>query len=151
MPQSLSQIYIHIVFSTKYRYPFLKDEKVSKELFAYIGGICNALECQFIKVGGYVDHDHILCRLSRKVTVAKLVREVKRNSSKWIKTKGNYFTKFAWQNGYGVFSIGKSEINRMIKYIDIQKGHHLKTTFKEELINFLRKYNLEYDDRYLFD
>ena len=151
MPQSLAQIYIHIVFATKHRYPFLKDKTIRKELHTYIGGLCNHLDCQSIIVGGYIDHEHILCRFSRSITIAKLVGEVKRNSSKWIKTKGNAFTKFVWQNGYGVFSVGRSEIDRVKTYIENQEQHHKNRNFQDEYRAFLDEYNIEYDERYVWD
>jgi len=150
MPQSLSKVYIHITFSTKNRYPFI-DKEIEQELWAYLGGICKALECNPIRVGGYNDHVHICCLLSRKITQMKLLEEIKKESSKWIKTKGGQYENFYWQDGYGIFSVNPSEIETVIKYIENQYEHHTKRTFQEELLGFLKKYNVEYDERYLWN
>jgi REP element-mobilizing transposase RayT len=149
MSQSLSKVYVHIVFSTKKRYPFI-DENIKEELWAYIGGLCKALECNPIRVGGYYDHVHICCLLSRKITQMKLLEEIKKESSRWIKTKGQRYEKFYWQDGYGIFSVNPSEIGRVVKYIDNQLEHHKKRDFQKELVAFLDKYGIEYDERYLW-
>src|SRR5262245_15908422 len=104
MPQSLAQIYLHVVFSTKHRTPFLQDKSLREELHTYLGGICRDLESPAVSVGGVEDHVHILCRLSRTRTVADLVRELKRLSSKWVKQKRPDLADFHWQDGYGAFS-----------------------------------------------
>ena len=151
MPQSLANILVHIVFSTKSRYPFLSEKGIRSEMHAYLGGTCNNLKCQVLKVGGPADHIHILCRVSRNISIAKLIGEIKRESSKWIKTKGGILTKFAWQNGYGVFSIGKTEVERVLYYISNQEEHHRKKNYQEEFRTFLEKYAIEYDERYVWD
>ncbi len=150
MPQSIAYNYLHITFSTKYREPLI-DEAIEEELFKYIGGICKNLECNPIKVGGYRDHIHILCILSRKIALMKLLEEVKSHSSKWIKTKGDQYKNFYWQRGYGSFSVNPAEIDVVIRYIENQAEHHKKKSFQEEYIAFLKKYNAEYDERYLWD
>jgi REP element-mobilizing transposase RayT len=150
MPQSIAYNYLHITFSTKYREPLI-DEAIEEELFKYIGGICKNLECNPIKVGGYRDHIHILCVLSRKIALMKLLEEVKSHSSKWIKTKGDQYKNFYWQRGYGSFSVNPAEIDVVIRYIENQAEHHKKKTFQEEYVAFLKKYNAEYDERYLWD
>lgn len=150
MPQSIAYNYLHITFSTKYREPLI-DEAIEEELFKYIGGICKNLECNPIKVGGYRDHIHILCILSRKIALMKLLEEVKSHSSKWIKTKGDQYKNFYWQRGYGSFSVNPAEIDVVIRYIENQAEHHKKKTFQEEYVAFLKKYNAEYDERYLWD
>jgi REP element-mobilizing transposase RayT len=150
MPQSLSKVYVHITFSTKNRYPFI-DKAIEEELWAYIGGICKALECNPIRVGGYNDHIHICCLLSRKITQMKLLEEVKKESSKWVKTKGKQYEKFYWQDGYGIFSVNPSELEKVVEYIENQHEHHKKRTFQEELLLFFKKYKIEYDERYLWD
>lgn len=150
MPQSLVKNYIHIVFSTKYRQPLI-DEYIEKELHSYLGGICNKLECQVIIVGGYIDHIHILCMLSKKISLMSLLQEVKSNSSKWIKTKGEKYHNFYWQDGYGAFSVNPAQINIVKKYIANQKEHHTKKTFKQEYRLFLKKYEVDYDERYVWD
>ncbi|WP_026452446.1 IS200/IS605 family transposase [Aequorivita capsosiphonis] len=150
MGQSLVQNYIHIIFSTKYRQPLI-HAPVEEELHAYLGGICNRLECQSIKVGGYTDHIHILCKLSQKIALMKLLEEVKSHSSKWIKTKGEDYRNFYWQNGYGAFSVNPSQVDRVIAYIENQHKHHSKKTFQEEYVEFLMKYKVAYDERYVWD
>ena len=150
MGQSLVKNYIHIVFSTKQRQPLIHPP-IEAELHSYLGGTCNHLECQSIKVGGYVDHIHILCQLSKKIALMKLVEEVKSHSSKWIKAKGDAYQKFYWQDGYGAFSVNPTEVDTVINYIANQHEHHRKKTFQEEYRAFLKKYNVEYDERYVWD
>ena len=151
MPQSLAQVIIHIVFSTKNRDPFLSDDDIRKEMHSYLGGSCNNLDCPVIVIGGVSDHVHIILKFSRNISIAKLVGEIKRSSSKWIKTKGGMLTKFSWQNGYGVFSVGRSEIERVKSYILNQEEHHRKRSFQDEYRKFLREYEIEYDEKYVWD
>ena len=150
MGQSLVKNYLHIVFSTKYRQPLIK-EFIEDELYSYLGGTCKALECQPIKIGGYYDHVHILCMLSKKITLMKLLEEVKSHSSKWIKTKDESLKNFYWQDGYGAFSVNPAEVDVVIKYIANQKQRHRKETFQNEYRKFLKKYQVEYDERYVWD
>ncbi len=150
MPQSLSKVYVHIVFSTKNRYPFIKPD-VESELFAYIGGIIRENEGILLKINAVPDHIHILSTLPKNISQAKLLEEIKRSSSRWIKTKGEHYRKFAWQRGYGIFSVSSSGLNAVSNYILSQKEHHKKINFKEELIRFLEKYGLDYDEKYLWD
>ena len=149
MGQSLVKNYVHIVFGTKHRIPFI-HESIEKELHSYLGGICNGLECQVIIVGGYTDHIHILCLLSKKITLAMLVQEVKSHSSKWIKTKGREFSKFYWQDGYAAFSVYPAEIEVVRRYIANQKQHHGKKSFQKEYVEFLEKNEMEYDEKYVW-
>lgn len=150
MGQSLVKNYMHIVFSTKHREPLIHPP-VEAELHSYLGGICNKLHCQVIKVGGYTDHIHILCMLSKKIALMKLMEELKSHSSKWIKTKGAGYENFYWQDGYGAFSVNPSEIDTVIAYIANQHEHHSKKTFQNEYRAFLKKYNVEYDEKYVWD
>ena len=150
MGQSLVKNYIHIIFSTK-KWQSLIHPPVEEELHAYLGGICKNLECHPIKIGGYTDHIHILCMLSKKIALIKLIEEVKSHSSKWIKTKGNEFKNFYWQDGYGAFSVNPAEIEVVVNYIANQKEHHRKKTFQEEYLAFLKKYKVEYDERYVWE
>ncbi|MBC8053382.1 MAG: IS200/IS605 family transposase [Sphingobacteriaceae bacterium] len=150
MGQSLVKNYIHIVFSTKYRQALIHPP-VEAELHNYLGGICKRLECQPIIVGGYTDHIHILCMLSKKITLMKLVEEVKSHSSKWIKTKGEGYKNFYWQDGYGAFSVNPKQIDVVINYIANQREHHDKKSFQTEYRNILKKYEVEYDERYVWD
>ncbi|MEI6881787.1 MAG: IS200/IS605 family transposase [Bacteroidota bacterium] len=150
MGQSLVKNYVHIVFSTKYRQALISQE-IEPELYTYIGGICNKLSCQVIKIGGCADHIHILCLLSKKIALMKLLEEVKSHSSKWIKTKGIEFEGFYWQDGYGAFSVNPSEIEVVEAYIANQKSHHLNRNFQDEFRLFLKKYEVEYDEKYVWD
>lgn len=150
MGQSLVKNYLHIVFSTKHRQPLINDA-IEHELHAYLGGICKNLECHPIKVGGHVDHIHILCMLSKKIALMKLLEEIKSHSSKWIKTKGEKFANFYWQDGYGAFSVNPSEVEAVINYIASQKEHHSKKTFQDEYKAILIKYQVDYDERYVWD
>jgi putative transposase len=149
MGQSLVKNYIHIVFSTKYRksqiYPPLESE-----LHSYIAGICNKLECYPVIVGGYTDHIHILCMLSKKIALMKLVENIKSHSSKWIKTKDEQMANFYWQGGYGAFSIGQEGVERVKNYIQKQHEHHKRKNFKEEYIEILHEYSLLFDEQYLW-
>ena len=150
MPQSLSKILVHTVFSTKDRRPFLRNKPLRDELHHYIGGILTNLQCQPIVVGGVEDHVHCLCALSRTCTAADMVKEVKRGSSLWIKTKSNDLQDFAWQEGYGIFSIGFSQIESAKEYIAGQEEHHRKISFQEEFRQLLQRYGIEFDERYVW-
>jgi len=151
MPQSLAQVQIHIIFSTKNRMPFLVDAEFRKEMHAYLATIMKAYESPAQIVGGTADHVHILCGLSRSATVAKLIGEAKRSSSKWIKTKGGDLELFQWQNGYGVFSVSYSKITEVREYISNQMNHHKKMSFQEEYRLFLRKHSLDFDEAHVWD
>ena len=144
MPQSLASVLVHIVFSTKHRQPLIKPE-IEKELFSYMASIFRANESPALAINGTEDHVHILCSLSRKVALSDLIEEVKKSSSKWIKTKGAAYKNFYWQNGYGAFSIGQSGVEALKTYIADQKEHHHKKTLQDELREFLKLYNIEYD------
>ena len=150
MGQSLVKNYIHIIFSTKYRAPLIL-ESIENELYSYIGGICKQLECYPVKIGGYIDHIHILCMLSKKIPLMKLLEEINAHSSKWIKTKDDTLKKFYWQNGYGAFSVNPYEVDKVIAYIENQKVHHGKKTFQDEYRAFLKKYKVEFDEKYVWD
>lgn len=148
--QSLSQNYIHIIFSTKKRKPLILPE-VENELHAYIGGICKRMDSTPIKIGGTANHIHILCKLSKKVTLVKLMEDVKSHSSNWIKTKSDRLRGFYWQDGYSAFSVNPAEVDVAINYIANQKEHHKQKSFQEEYRAFLKKYNVDYDERYVWD
>ncbi len=150
MAQSLSKVYVHITFSTKNR-DALIDKSIENSLYEYLGGICKGLECNPVIVGGQQNHVHILCLLSKKISQVKLLLELKKESSKWIKTKGEQYANFYWQDGYGIFSVNPSEIQTAVEYIEKQEEHHAKRSFQTEFIAFLKKYNVQYDERYLWD
>jgi REP element-mobilizing transposase RayT len=150
MGQSLVKNYIHIVFSTKHRINII-DDIIDNELHRYLGGICNNLECQVIKVGGYTDHVHVLCMLSKKISLVKLLGELKSHSSKWVKTLGPKYHNFYWQDGYGAFSVNPADVQVVVKYIENQKEHHSKQTFQDEYRAFLREHGVEFDESYVWD
>jgi len=151
MPQSLAKILLHVVFSTKERRPLLRDRAFREEMHRYIGGILNGLDCPPIIVGGVEDHVHLLCVLSRTCAPADMVKEVKRSSSLWIKTRAPEFAAFAWQSGYGVFSIGFSQIEEVRRYIAGQEEHHRKLTFQDEFRLLLQRYDVAFDEAYVWD
>jgi REP-associated tyrosine transposase len=150
MPQSLSSVLIHLIFSTKNREPFITDT-IEKELHPYIATIFRGLKSPSLTIDGTTDHVHTLFSLSRVIKIADLVEEVKTESSKWIKTKGQEFRNFHWQRGYGAFSIGQSQVPILKRYIARQKVHHQRVTFQDEYRKFLKSYGIEYDERYVWD
>ena len=121
-----------------------------ERLHSYIGELANSTGCQVVRVGGVNDHVHVLCLLSREETVAHLVEEMKRNSSRWMKSLGNYYAQFAWQGGYAVFSVSQSVVNKTIDYVNRQKEHHRNVSFRDEYLQFLKLYNINYDEKYVF-
>ncbi|HEX6960278.1 MAG TPA: transposase [Lacipirellula sp.] len=149
MAQSIAKILVHTVFSTKERRPFLRDRELRDELHCYLGGILSNLDCQPIIVGGVEDHVHVLSTLARTCEAAEMVKEVKRGSSLWLKGKG--LEEFAWQNGYGVFSIGFSQIPAVRDYIANQEEHHRRATYQDEFRSLLKRYEIDCDERYVWD
>jgi REP element-mobilizing transposase RayT len=149
MGQSLVQNYLHIVFATKHRekliYPPYEDQ-----LYAYLGMICKNQDCPVLAVGGYQDHIHILCRLSKNIALSDLIRELKTNSSKWMKARGDALQNFRWQNGFGAFSIDYRGVDPVIQYIKHQHQHHRKRDFRKELLDFFENYDLDYNEEYLW-
>jgi putative transposase len=150
MAQTLVNLMAHIVFSTKNRDPLITPE-IEPELFAYIGGILKNHESRLLHAGGTVDHVHLLMSQSKNVSLSSLMKDVKKDSSSWIKTKGRGFKNFHWQDGYGGFSVGKSEVPALKQYITTQKAHHRKRTFQEEFLQLLDEYGIDYDERYLWN
>ena len=151
MPQSLAQIYVHIVFSTKNRQPFLQDASIRAELHRYVGATANNLDCPVLRVGGVADHVHILCRLGKIHSIADLVKELKRESSQWIKTKAADMSDFYWQSGYGAFSVSPGHVEALREYIAKQEEHHRGESFQDEFRRLLTKYGLQWDERYVWD
>ncbi|MBR3856869.1 MAG: transposase [Bacteroidaceae bacterium] len=149
MAQSLCKIYLHVVFHIKTTSPRI-DEEHLEQVHSYVGQLVNATGCQTIRVGGTSDHIHLICMLSRSENVSHLVEEVKRNSSRWIKTLSSQYKYFAWQSGYAAFSVSQSIVDKTIKYIKNQQEHHKKVSFNEEYIQFLKLYNIDYDEKYVF-
>ena len=150
MSQSLSQVILHIVFSTKDRRPWL-DSAIRPRMHAYLATMCRDCDCEAYRVGGPADHVHIAARLARTISQADFLEKIKKSSSAWIKTCGPQYGSFFWQGGYGDFSIGWSQLEDLTRYIDNQEQHHRAQTFQEEYLNLLRRYHLEFDERYLWD
>lgn len=148
MPQSLATILVHAVFSTKDRTPWLAPA-IRHDLHPYIVGVLANIGCPSIQTGGVEDHVHILFRLSRTVTLAQVVEKTKTSTSKWIKPRG--VPGFAWQAGYGAFSVAPTEADRVVAYIRGQDEHHRRVSFQDELRGLLREAGMEFDERYLWD
>ena len=150
MPQSLAHILVHLVFSTKDREPWLGPAH-RPSLHAYLAEVARNTGCGCHRVGGVLDHVHLAITLSRTVTVASLVETVKTSSSKWLKTQLPTMSRFAWQRGYGAFSVGPSDRDALCSYIDNQEEHHRTRSFQDEYRTFLMKYGVTYDERYVWD
>ena len=151
MPQSLSAVYIHLVFSSKERRPSLRDKALRESLHAYLGSISKQLEYPPLKVGGVEDHVHLLCRFARTITQAEWVKELKRVCNAWLKDQGHDHFDFQWQGGYADFSVSQSNLEQVTRYIAEQEEHHKKISFQDELRALLRRHNLEWDERYVWD
>ncbi len=150
MPQSLSSILIHVVFSTKDRAPVL-DDSIRPSLYAYMATTLKKLGCNCYRIGGVEDHVHLAVELSRTITVAELVEKIKSGSSKWLKQQRPILHNFSWQRGYGVFSFSNSDLNQILLYIENQEAHHKQITFQDELRLFLKKHGSDWDERYVWD
>ena len=150
MPQSLSQVILHVVFSTKDRRPWL-DLAVRPRMHAYLATVCRDCGCEAYRVGGAADHVHIAARLARTISQANLLENIKKTSSAWIKRQGKQYSAFFWQGGYGDFSIGWSQLGELVRYIERQEQHHRTHSFQEEYRNLLEKYHVEFDERYVWD
>jgi putative transposase len=148
MSQSFVQIYVHIVFHTKNNVNLIRED-IKNELFSYLGGILKNYKSIPLQIGGTSDHVHILCTLPKTMALADLVEEVKKSSSKWIKTKGLLFKDFYWQDGYGGFSVSNSVVETLKRYILNQKKHHEKVPFIDEYKALLEEYGIPFEDRYL--
>jgi REP element-mobilizing transposase RayT len=148
MPQTLSFNLVHIVFSTKNRLPLIKTETMP-ELHAYLAGTARKLGCDCFRVGGVADHVHLALKLPTTKTAAKVVSEIKTGSSVWIKQQG--VASFAWQRGYGLFSVSPADLGALIQYIDGQEAHHRKRSFQDEMRAFFEKYHIAFDERYVWD
>ena len=150
MPQSLSLVIVHLVFSTKERAACL-GPSVRPSLHAYLATVSRNAGCECYRAGGVADHVHLAILLSRTVTLAALVEELKTSSSKWLKTQQSALGGFAWQRGYGSFSVGPADLEAVIAYIDHQEEHHRTRTFQEEYRAFLNQYEVVFDERYVWD
>jgi putative transposase len=151
MPQSLSIVYIHLVFSTKRRQPFLRNKPLRDSLHGYLGGISKRLDCAPLIVDGVEDHVHLLCRFGRTITQSGWVKELKRVSNGWVKEQGAEYSRFEWQAGYAAFSVGQSNLDEVKQYIANQEEHHGKMTFQDELRALFRRHEQEWDERYVWE
>ena len=150
MPQSLANILLHVIFSTKNRAPWIPID-IEPELHPYLASICRAHRCPAHEIGGSDDHVHLVVSLGRTITVSSLLEEMKSSSSKWIKMKGDRYARFSWQAGYGAFSIGQSQLEAVKKYIAGQREHHRHKSFQEEFREFLAKYQVHHDEQYVWN
>jgi putative transposase len=149
VPQSLANVLIHLIFSTKDREPFLVQEDLRHRTHAYLAEVLRNLECPTLIVGGVTDHVHALFRLSRTQSIASVLEHAKKSSSKWLKTQG--ITGFSWQRGYGGFSVSESNVAAVVAYIEKQEEHHRKMTFEDEFRLILRRHRVQFDERYVWD
>ena len=150
MPQSLSKVILHIIFSTKNRQPFL-DSDVRPRMHAYLATICRDLGAELVHVGGIADHVHIVTTLPRTLSQAQLVEQIKKTSSKWIKELDARYRTFFWQRGYGAFSVSPSQLVAVLQYVEAQQTHHRTRTFQEEYRDLLRRHGIDFDERYVWD
>ncbi len=151
MPQSLSNVLIHLVFSTKHRQPYLRAPELRGIMTGYMVGILWNIKCPSLIIGAVEDHVHVLCNLHRTVTIAHLVEELKTSSSARIKEEGPALRDFHWQNGYGAFSVSQSNVEPVKAYIGAQEEHHRKRSFQEEFRLMLQRHGIECDERYVWD
>lgn len=150
MPQSLSLVIVHFVFSTKDRRPFL-EPSMTDELYPYLATIVRANGCECYRVGGTEDHVHFAVRLGRTVSISNLIEDIKTSTSKWIKHRFAEMLDFAWQKGYGSFSVCRDEVESLIGYIDFQREHHMQVSFMDEYRRLLDDLGIVYNEQYLFD
>ena len=150
MPQSLSQLYVHLIFSTKHREPMLLSP-LREHLHAYLATVLKNQDSPALKVGGSSDHVHALFRLSKNLSLAKIVEEVKTSSSKWVKTQGRAFANFHWQSGYGGFSVSAADMEEVVEYIAQQETHHRVVSFQDEYRKLLEAHGSGCDERYVWD
>lgn len=151
MPQSLARIVLHLIFSTKNRAPFLRDASLRARLHAYMAGVLQDIGCEPILINGVEDHVHILCNLSRTVTIADLVEEVKKSPSMWMKKQGHQHRDFYWQAGYGAFAVSQSNVEQVRAYVAAQEEHHRDMSFQDEFRTMCRKHGITIDERYAWD
>ena len=151
MPQSLAQVWLHLVFSTKERQPFLQDEQFQAEMFRMLAHHVKETGCVSASVGGHIDHVHLLVGLSRTITIAKLVEKIKTETSTWAKDKEKCSSAFSWQAGYGVFSVSHSNRDAVDTYIRNPSEPHRKLSFQDEFRELCKRHAVEIDERYVWD
>lgn len=150
MPQSLARLHVHLIFSTKLRSPWLCDA-IRDSLHSYMAAVLQNMGCPALLINSVEDHVHVLFELSRTCAVSDVVEQVKKASSKWIKTQGVEYAEFSWQAGYGSFSVSESHVESVRRYIADQREHHRKKSFEEEYRAFLERHRIAFDERYLWD
>lgn len=150
MAQTLTSLFYHVVFSTKNRVELIRPD-VEDELYAYIGGIVRNHDSKLLIGNGTQNHGHLLLSLSKMANIPVIIGDVKRSSSKWIKTKGGMLAKFAWQDGYSAFTVGHTQLESVKEYIANQKEHHKKVLFEDEMRNFYQRYGIDFDEQYVWD
>jgi putative transposase len=150
VPQSFAYLNCHIIFSTKNREPLLMPQWTTR-LYEYIGGTVRAKGGSLVAAGGMPDHIHLSVSVGRQMSIAEVVRDIKSNSSRWIHETIANLRGFAWQSGYGAFSVSRSNLDDVKRYIASQQEHHRVRSFQEEFLEFLRRHELEYDERYIWD
>jgi REP element-mobilizing transposase RayT len=148
---SHQQLLYHIVFSTKERRPLLKDDDFRDSVWTYMAGVACNLEGHALRVGGFIDHAHLLIRIPAKVAVADCVRQIKASTSKHINEGRESILKFHWQDGYGAFTVSRSKVDQVLAYIDRQMEHHSTRTFQDEYLKMLADHEIEYDPKYLWE
>lgn len=148
---SHQQLLYHIVFSTKERRPLLQDDNFRDAVWRYMAGVASNLEGHALRVGGYIDHAHLLLRIPAKIAVADFVRQLKASTSKHINEENVAIMKFHWQDGYGAFTVSRSKQEAVIAYIDRQMEHHRRQTFQDEYLKMLADHEVEYDPKYLWE
>jgi REP element-mobilizing transposase RayT len=153
MSQSLSQIWVHVIFSTKNRKSFLKDPGIRKLFHNHIASLCNQHGSPALIVGGVEDHVHLLINLNKNQSLSSIIENIKKYSSKWIKAlaiSDENLSQFYWQNGYGAFSVSQSNVEKVKNYIENQESHHRKISFQDELRKIFALYGVNYDERYVW-
>ena len=150
MPQSLSRVILHIIFSTKNREPWI-DVAIRPRMHAYLATICRDLGGQALRVDGVADHVHIVTTLPRTLSPAQMIEQVKKTSSKWIKILDPRYRGFSWQRGYGAFSVSVSQLEAVLQYLQTQDEHHRTRTFQEEYRELLHRHGIAFDERYVWD
>lgn len=151
MSQSLARVWLHVVFSTKQRRAYLQNDVFRDEMFKMIGFHVNETGCSAVRAGGWHDHIHFVCGLSRTMTIASLIEHVKTETSKWAKHAGSGVSTFSWQSGYGAFSVSHSNLVTVTEYIKDQAGHHKRRTFQDEFRELCLRHEIEIDERYVWD
>jgi len=152
MPQSLAKVLVHIVYSTRGRRPWLKDEEIRRQLYAYKATILrDNVDTPALIIGGVEDHIHALCLLSRNFAIKKVIEEAKTETTKWLKKQGPQYADFHWQAGYGIFSVSESKADDVKQYIANQVEHHKKKSFQDEFRELCQRHGIALDERYVWD